>query len=422
VIADGSAASAPASRRLRNWAGNVEYSASNVVRPRDAAEVCELVSSAPKARALGTRHSFNRVADTPGVLVSTELLNHVDPPDSLGRVRVGSGVTYGDLAHALAARGRALANFASLPHISVGGAVATATHGSGVANQALSSAVTAIEIVLADGSVREVSRGDPDFSGVIVSLGALGIVTSLTMETVEAFDLEQRVYEGLEWRFLDDHLREVLSAGYSVSLFTRWNRPKVEQVWVKAADPPKEHLFGAPAADAPRHPLVGGDPANCTEQLGAPGPSQDRLPHFKLECRPSAGLELQSEYIVCDDDAPAVLRELRRLSADIAPLLHVSEIRAVAPDDSWLSPFYERQSVAFHFTWVVDPRVYELLPRLERALAPWKPRPHWGKLFAQTHALSEVYPRFEAFRTLRERYDPERKFANALDDRVFGIA
>jgi alditol oxidase len=420
VIADASTASA--SRGLRNWAGNVEYSASDIVRPRNVAEVCDLVAAAPKARALGTRHSFSRLGDTPGVLIATELLDRVDPPDSLGRVRVGSGVTYGDLAAALSARGRALANFASLPHIPVGGAVATATHGSGVANPALASAVVSIEIVLADGSVREVSRGDADFPGVVVSLGTLGVVTSITLETIEAFDLEQRVYAGLEWRFVEDHLPDVLSAGYSVSLFTRWRGPRVEQVWVKAVETPEQQLFGAPAAATPLHPAAGGDPADCTEQLGARGPSHERLPHFKLECRPSVGFELQSEWIVSAADAPAVVRVFRGLGAEIAPLLHVSEIRAVASDDHWLSPFYERESVAFHFTWMVDPRVLELIPLLERAIAPWSPRPHWGKLFTQTGALSEAYPRFDAFRALRERYDPERKFANALDDRVFGIA
>lgn len=406
-------------RPARNWAGNVEYSASEIARPRDVDETRDVVARVPKARALGTRHSFSDVGDTAGVLVSTERLDHVEEPDAFGRVKVGSGVTYGDLARMLAARGRALANFASLPHISIGGATATATHGSGVANPALASAVTRVEIVLADGSVREVGRGDADFPGAVVSLGALGVVTALTLETVEAFDLEQRVYEGLEWRFAEDRLPDVLSAGYSVSLFTRWHGPSVEQVWVKAAETP-EHVFGAPAAGAPRHPVAGGDPADCTDQLGARGPSHERLPHFKLECRPSAGFELQSEWIVPAADAPAVVRVFRGLGAQIAPLLHVGEIRAVAADDHWLSPFYERESVAFHFTWVADPRVFDLIPLLERAIAPWSPRPHWGKLFTQTRAVSEAYPRFDAFRDLRERYDPERKFVNALDDRVFG--
>jgi xylitol oxidase len=385
-------------------------------------EVSKIVARVPCARALGTRHSFSAVGDTRGVLISTALLDEVGPPDALGRVKVGSGVTYGDLARRLSARERALANFASLPHISVGGAVATASHGSGVGNPALSSSVASIEIVLADGTVREVGRGDADFPGVAVSLGALGVVTSLTLETVEAFDLEQRVYEGMDWRVLEDRLHEVLGTGYSVSVFTRWDGPAVEQVWVKSSETPERHLFGAPAANAPRHPVAGADPSDCTEQLGVRGPSYERLPHFKLDCKPSAGLELQSEYLVSAGDAPAVLRALRQLGGEIAPLLHVSEIRAVARDDHWLSPFHERDSVAFHFTWKAEPGVYELIPRVEHALEPWYPRPHWAKLFSPSRASGDLYPRIDDFRALRDRYDPERKFANAFCDAVLDVA
>jgi xylitol oxidase len=401
---------------LTNWAGNRTYSASAFAEPRSLDDVRRIVAGAARVRAAGARHSFSAVGDTTGTLVSTEHLAQVGKPAADGSVTVGAGISYGRLGAALASHGRALPNFASLPHLSVAGAVATATHGSGARNPSLASAVRALELVLADGSTRTLERGEPDFDGAVVSLGALGIVTSLTLETVPAFELCQEAFEDLAWDAAEGGLEELLATGYSTSLFLSWAGPAVEQVWVKAAAPVGS-LAGARLADGPRHPVPGADPINCTDQLGVLGPAHERLPHFRLDGVPSAGDELQSEYAVAAGDARAAFAALRSVGPQIAPALHVSEIRGVAADRYWLSPFFERDTVAFHFTWKREPAAVEAIEVVEDALRAWAPRPHWAKLFSYEPAfVRALYPRLHDFRELRARLDPDGKFRNDLVD------
>jgi xylitol oxidase len=397
---------------MENWAGNTTYSTDRVVAPRTIAEAQEMVAQAERLRPLGTRHSFSRAADTDGALISTE---HLDRVVEIGRrtVTVEAGIRYGDLGSALAPHGLAVPNHASLPHISVGGAIATGTHGSGARNQSLAASVAGLDIVCADGSLVHFARGDEDFDGAIVALGALGLVVRVSLDVVPEFELRQYVFERLPWATVEEHLQEMLAFGYSTSLFTLWTEAGIDQVWVKSSEP-VDTFFGATAAEGPRHPIAGADTANATEQLGAPGPSGERLPHFRLGFTPSGGDELQSEYAIAREHSVEALRALRPLGPIFAPLLLMSEIRAVAADSLWLSPFHERDSVCVHFTW--KPRgaeVHSVLPQIEMALAPFEPRPHWGKLFVQSPASS--YRRLPAFRTLRGRLDPGRVFRNAFD-------
>jgi xylitol oxidase len=397
---------------MKNWAGNTTYSTDRVFAPRTVAEAQQVVAQTERLRPLGTRHSFSRVADTDGALISTEHLDHVV---KIGRrtVIVEAGIRYGDLGSALARHGLAVPNYASLPHISVGGAIATATHGSGARNQSLAASVAAVDLVCADGSLVHFGRSDENFEGAIVALGALGLVVRVSLDVVPEFELRQYVFERMPWATVEEHLQEMLAFGYSTSLFTLWTEAGIDQVWVKSTEP-VDTFFGATAADGPRHPIAGADTANATEQLGAPGPSGERLPHFRLGFMPSGGDELQSEYAIAREHAVEALRALRPLGPILTPLLLISEIRAVAADSLWLSPFHERDSVCVHFTW--KPRgaeVHAVLPRIEMALAPFGPRPHWGKLFVQSPASS--YRRLPAFRTLRARLDPGRVFGNAFD-------
>ncbi len=397
---------------MKNWAGNITYSTDRVVSPRTVAEAQEAVAQAERIRPLGTRHSFSRVGDTDGALISTE---HLDRVVEIGRraVTVEAGIRYGDLGSALARHGLALPNHASLPHISVGGAIATATHGSGTRNQSLAAAVAAVELVRADGSLVRFARGDEDFDGAVVTLGALGLVVRVSLDVVPEFELRQHVFEHLPWETVEAHLQDMLAFGYSTSLFTLWTEAGVDQAWVKSVEP-VDTFFGADSADGPRHPIAGADTANATEQLGAPGPSSERLPHFRLGFTPSGGDELQSEYAIRREQAVDALRALRPLGPALTRLLLVSEIRAVAADSLWLSPFHERDSVCVHFTWKpLGAEVRALLPRIEGALAPFEPRPHWGKLFLRSPASR--YPRLPAFRELRARLDPGRAFGNAFD-------
>lgn len=406
-------------RAVTNWAGNVTYSTDRMLRPRSVAEAQTLIAAAETLRPLGTLHSFSLVADSDGALLSTENLNRIVEigPDT---VVVEAGIRYGELAAALSDHGVALPNFASLPHISVGGAIATATHGSGARNQSLAAGVSALELIDAEGSIRQLRRGDADFDGAVVSLGALGLATRVSLDVVPAFELRQYVFERLPWPAVEAELDAVLAGGYSVSLFTTWDEPSVGTVWVKTTEElgARPYFGAAPAAHA-RNPVPDARWEHATEQLGVLGPSYDRLPHFRLGFTPSSGDELQSEYVVPREHAAAAVAELRRLSGIVAPLLFVSEIRAIAADTLWLSPFFEQDSIAFHFTWQPRPaEVLAVLPTLESALAPFGVRPHWGKLFVgSAEAIEAVYPRLPEFRRLARQFDEGGKFRNDFLER-----
>jgi alditol oxidase len=410
-----------------NWAGNLTYHAARWHRPVSLAELQAVVAGCRKLRVLGTRHSFNAIADSDEDLVTLERLPTVVELEGGGRaVTVSASVRYGDLGRQLHAAGLALHNLASLPHISVAGACATATHGSGPEHGNLATAVMALEMVTASGEVVRLSRAvDGDlFAGAVVALGALGVVTRLTLAAAPTFDVRQDIYENVTLERLAGHFDELLGRGYSVSLFTDWRGPRFNQLWVKrvavrgeAYAPPAE-VLGATLAAGPLHPIPGASPVNCTEQLGVAGPWHERLPHFRLEFTPSSGEELQSEYLVPSAHAYAALRALDSLRDQIAPLLQISEVRTVAADDLWLSPCYQQACVCLHFTWVKDwPRVRALLPVIEAALAPFEPRPHWGKLFTLPPAPVQArYLRLPDFQALMARYDPTGKFRNAFID------
>ncbi len=404
----------------RNWAGNLAYRARTVVAPTSVEEVAGAVTSADRVRVLGSRHSFNDIADTDGVLISLARLAGEPEIDTARRtVRVPGGMRYGELAPWLHARGWGLGNLASLPHISVAGAVATGTHGSGERIGSLATQVAALELVTAAGEVVQLRRGDADFDGAVVSLGALGVATALELDVEPTYDIAQTVFEGARWDEALAGFDELQSRGDSVSLFTTWrDRDTIDQVWVKTRGATADLAdFGATAAGGPRHPLPGIDPEPCTAQLGAPGPWFDRLPHFRLAFTPSAGAELQSEYLVPRVEAAAAIGALRELAPRIAPLLQVCEVRTIAADRLWLSPAYGVDAVGLHFTWRLDvPAVIALLPALEAAL-PGTARPHWGKLFTLAHAGAR-YPRWSDFATLRARRDPGRRFVNGYLERL----
>jgi xylitol oxidase len=406
-----------------NWAGNLRYSGTEIAQPSSVEELAELVSALPSVRAVGTRHSFNDIADSAGVMVNLEKLQGDPVLDEQGRtVTVTAGTRYGDLAAFLVQHGYALHNLASLPHISVAGAVATGTHGSGNRNGNLATAVAALELVTADGTMLRVDRSSPDFRGMVVSLGALGILTRITLDVEPAFEVRQDVFTDVPWASVEQNFDAVTSAAYSVSIFSSLAGPAASQVWLKSRTDTEmpyagsADFFGGKAASEPKHPLPGMSAVNCSEQMGVAGSWSDRLAHFRLAFTPSNGDELQTEYLVERGSAVEALGILRGMSAEIAPLLQVCEIRTMARDDLWLSSSYEQETVGFHFTWKpLQADVEALLAKMEAALAPLKPRPHWGKLFTLEQAeLQGLYPRFADFQDLASRMDPERKFVNAF--------
>jgi xylitol oxidase len=396
-----------------NWGGNYTYRARAWHRPASLDEVRALASRASSLRVVGSRHSFTDVGDADELLSLDALGAEVEVGD--GVATVGAGMTYAAVATALAHHGVALHNLASLPHISVGGAIATATHGSGAGNGNLATAVAGLELVLSSGDVVSVARGDDAFDGMVVGVGALGVVTRVTLDVEPAFEIRQNVFEGLPWDTLLAHFDEVMSAAYSVSVFSRWG-DAVEQVWLKSRGGSGfGTFFGATPAAVERHPILALDPVSATAQRGVVGAWHDRLPHFRIEFSPSAGEEIQSEYFVRRPDAVDAVRALLAIGDAVRDVLLVSEIRAVAADTLWLSPQYEQDTIALHFTWRRDQAAVErALAIVEDALAPFAPRVHWGKLFLSAPSL----PRGGDFLALRSRLDPRGAFRNAWLDRV----
>ncbi|KAA1424877.1 FAD-binding protein [Mumia zhuanghuii] len=408
----------------RNWAETHTYEAAALHRPAGVDELRRLVAAAPRIRALGTRHAFHDLADSPGVLVSLDAIpaDVVVDPDAR-TATVGAGMRYGDLAPVLHDAGWALGAMASLPHISVAGAVATGTHGSGDRIPTLSDAVVALELVGPDGDLVTLREGDPDFAGAVVSLGALGIVTRVTLRVEPAYDVHQFVRNAVPWETVLGDFDAISSAADSVSLFTRWGTDVVDQVWMKSRRPTEPSVPWGAAATADQHPILGIDPVHATVQGGVGGPWFERLPHFRMGFTPSVGAEIQAEYLLPRDRAAEAFAALRTIGARIDPLLQVTEIRTMPGDDLWLSPSYGRDTVAIHFTLVREPdAVRRLLPEVEGALAPYAARPHWGKWFTLGRgALGELYPRLPDFVRLAGRLDPEGCFRNAfLEGTVFG--
>jgi xylitol oxidase len=408
---------------LVNWAGNLTYGTNRLRQARTVEEVRSLLRSQDKWKVLGSRHCFNSIADSRHNLLSlNSSLDTVVIDERARTVTFDAALKYGQLSPLLHKRGFALHNLASLPHISVAGACSTATHGSGERSGNLATAVSAVEIVTAGGEMIKLSRktdGDV-FRGSVVALGALGVITRVTLDIEPTYTVRQYVYQNLPLAELKKNFDAIQSSGYSVSLFTDWQDQLVSEVWIKTragaepafAAPPE--FFGAKLATRNLHPIAELSAENCTEQMGVPGPWYERLPHFRMGFTPSAGKELQAEYFVPRRNAVDAILAVERLRAQVGPHLFISEIRTIAQDDLWMSPAYGRPSVAIHFTWKQDwPAVRRLLPIIEKELSPYQVRPHWGKLFTLApRELRSRYPKLDDFLQLATKFDPKGKFRN----------
>jgi xylitol oxidase len=416
---------AEGARDRTNWAGNYRYSTHNLSDLTSIEQIRKFVRAHEFLRVLGTRHCFNGIADSSHALISLKSMDRVVALDPESRtVTVEAGVSYGQLCPYLQEKGFALHNLASLPHISVIGACATATHGSGVVNGNLASAVSALSVVTANGDVLRLSRAnDGDmFQGAVVNLGALGVVIDVTLDVQPSYMMRQDVYENLPLAQLTEHYQSIMSSGYSVSLFTNWQNKRINQVWVKrriergATLETAPDFYGASLARVNLHPIAEFAAQNCTEQMGVPGLWYERLPHFRMGFTPSAGKELQSEYFVPQKHAVDAILAIERLRNRVGPHLMISELRTVAADQLWMSPCYERPSLAIHFTWTYDwDSVRRVLPVIEKELAGFDARPHWGKLFTlEPRRLQARYERLVDFKGLLKAHDPHGKFQNAF--------
>jgi len=420
-----------ASDKLKNWAGNIEYGTERLYSANSLEQVRSYVIEQSKVKVLGTRHCFNDIADSKNSFLSLKPMDEVVALDpDAHTVTINAGMTYGQLCPYLDGKGFALHNLASLPHISVAGACSTATHGSGEKNGNLATAVSALEMVTASGEVIKLSRQQDDdvFPGAVVGLGALGVITKLTLDIQPTYTMRQYVYQDMPLSAVKEHFDAIESSGYSVSLFTDWKNQRINEVWIKIRDDKKPafdaapEFFGAKRATRNLHPIIELSAENCTEQMGVPGPWYERLPHFRMGFTPSAGKELQSEYFVPREHAVEAILAVERLHDQVSPHLMITEIRAIAADKLWMSPCYQQDCVTIHFTWKQDwPAVSKLLPVIERELAPFNARPHWGKLFTTSPAtLKSIYKRMPDFIRLSEKCDPQGKFRNQfLNTNIF---
>jgi xylitol oxidase len=418
---------------ISNWAGNVVFTPTEVLRARDVSEAQRIVADAPRIRALGTGHSFNDLADAPQLISLREVALPFELDESARTVTVAGAAPYGAVAAFLHEHGWALHNLGSLPHISVAGATATATHGSGDGNGVLSTAVRGIERIGADGELTWVRAGDPDFEGSVVALGALGVITRIQLAIEPTFDVTQQVYTGLRWdRFLDE-FDEIMASAYSVSVLGKWATPTLSTLWLKHRAPVDQtaspdappHLFGGERVTAESHAVItGAAPDDNMTRLGTRGAWSTRLAHFRFDRDPSAGGdEIQSEFFVPRAVAVDALRAIRPLGERIDPLLHVSEFRTFAGDDLWLSGGEGGERLAIHFTWRQLPEeVAAILPEVEAALRPFTPRAHWGKVYSTGFDQAAGFRRLSDFAALAARFDPTGKFRNRHLDRVLTIS
>ncbi len=410
----------PIRSERKNWAGNYSYMAENLHEPGSLDEVRQLVHTLDKQKALGSTHCFNDIADSPKDQISTKKLNKVISLDAENKtLTVEAGARYGDFATSLHDQGFALHNLASLPHISVAGACATATHGSGVNNGNLATQVRSIELVTPDGSVVNLDSTHPDFHAIVVGLGVFGIITKVTLAIENTFDVRQDVFLDLPLESVTSNFDAIMTSGYSVSLFTDWMDKKVSEVWVKRRTDSEvtdlgNDFYGAKAATKNIHPIAELAAENCTDQMGVPGPWYDRLPHFKMGFTPSAGKELQSEYFIPREHAVDALLAIEEMKDEIYPHIMISEIRAIAADTFWMSPCYHQDCITIHTTWKQKQKeVLALLPKIEAKLAPFNVKPHWGKLFTiEPRILHGRYEKYAEFLALAKMYDPTGKFRN----------
>jgi alditol oxidase len=409
--------------KIKNWAGNVEYGTDRLYSANSLAQAQDFVKRRDRLKVLGTRHCFNHIADSTDEFLSLRSIDEVLALDTHARtVTIPANMSYGQLSPYLHEHGFALQNLASLPHISIAGACSTATHGSGEKNGNLATQVSALEMITASGEIVKLSRQQDgeSFWGAVVGLGALGVITKITLDLQPTVMMKQYVYENLPLSEMQEHFDAIEASGYSVSLFTDWQKKRIKEVWIKSLVEPGQsfnatpEFFGAKLATRNLHPIAELSAENCTEQMGVPGPWYDRLPHFRMGFTPSAGNELQAEYFVPRKHAIEAILAVERLRDVVGPQLMISEIRTIAADDLWMSPCYKQSSVTIHFTLKPDwPAVSKLLPIIERELTPFQVRPHWGKLFTVSpERLKASYEKLPSFLGLCKKYDPTGKFRN----------
>lgn len=421
-----------------NWAGNVSTDPTLVAHPASTEEVVALVVAHPRLKAIGAGHSFTAIGATDDVLLRLDRMNHLLAADTTtGRVRVQAGISLHDLNRRLDALGLALPNLGDVDPQSVAGATSTGTHGTGAKLFGIAKAVVALQLVTADGQVLEIDENHELFDAARVGLGALGIVTEVTLQCVPAFLLHARE----EPMALSAVLADLDDLVDGNDHFEFYFFPHTDKALTKQNNRVPD---GTPRDPLPawRHRLDDEFLSNTlyerVQRLGVrkPGlvPRINAISGSLLGAReytdtsheifisPRRVRFRESEFALPRAAAAEAIGEMQRWFATSGEQVSFPvEVRFTAADDIWLSTGFERDNVylAVHQFHPVDPTRY--FAAMQDIFTAHEGRPHWGKLHTlDANYLRTVYPRFDDFVAVRDRLDPDRKFTNAHLDRVLG--
>jgi L-gulonolactone oxidase len=428
-----------------NWARNQTCAPVEVRRPSTEGELVEIVKQAgaggQRVKAVGAGHSFTSIACTDGVLVDLASYGRVLHHDAAsGRVTVEAGIPLHRLSDELDARGLALENMGDIDRQSVAGATQTATHGTGLRFRNLSSQIVGLRLVTGDGSVIDASAPDagnenPEvFAAARVGLGALGLLSTVTLQCVPAFRLHaveepvplDEVLADLESLFAENDHYEFYWVPHTRWALTKRNqrtdepakpRPRVRE-WVDDMAL-SNYAFGLLCRAGRWRPSL-------IPRLAKIIPNTGRLDYVDRSDRvftsPRTVRFYEMEYAIPREALPEALGRIRKLVDEIGMRISFPvEVRAVAPDDIPLSTAYGRE------TGYIAVHVYKGTPYdayfsgVERIMDGYGGRPHWGKMhFQRSETLAPRYPQWNAFQNVRARLDPEGRFANPYLDRVLG--
>jgi FAD/FMN-containing dehydrogenase len=399
----------PGAEPWTNWVGNQSFTPARIASPRSEDELATLVRQAAGAgmhvRVAGAGHSFTPVAQTDGLLIEMAQLTGVTATDPVRRrVTVRAGTPIHDLYQPLWDAGLALRNQGDIDTQQIAGAVATATHGSGISNGSLSTVVRGVRLVCADGSIREIGEQDPRLlRAAQVSIGTLGAVSELELAVTDAYRLTEEV--GL-WRWEDvlERFDELVRGHRHFGFF--W-MPTEESGALYNLQRHGEETF----ADRCYVKLFDEAPPDRPDSA-RPGRRTDRC--YRIYPMVYSPNFHELEYFVALEHGREALEAMRELMLASQPdAIYPLEVRTVGPDDAYLSPSQGTATTVISVSGTPGTDYWAYLRSVDALLAPYRPRVHWGKLhFLTPEQLHERYPEAAEFIAVRRELDPEGVFLN----------